>query len=394
MVTARRVLIANELGDGIGYSMRCLDLARSLRDAGHRPVVALRNLDVANRLVDSPDIPLVQGPYVVGRLTPAARRTGFRPTSFADLMACNGFGSDDHLYSMLRPWRSLVDLVRPDLVVGTYCPLLATAVHGRIPLLLLGSGYSTPPADASVFPAFRPDRQPYADQGALLETIRRVQARLGAPLPNVLTDVYRGDDRFVLSFPELDPYRGCRVEACVGHFEPLAPPQQTRGGRIYVYLAGGDPVPRRIVEALAAAGLRGCAYVRGAGDAAWSETGHAGIRMLVEPPPLEATVREASVVVHHGGLATAQVAMAAGRPQVVIPRYVDQILVAEAMAGLPFVRIAPARGGPRAVVEAVSSLVVSREAADTAMVHAQSVRARGLHDARRLILQACLDRLA
>ncbi|MCB1739079.1 MAG: hypothetical protein KDK91_01815 [Gammaproteobacteria bacterium] len=396
-VSGKTILLANELGDGIGYSLRCLALARSLSGHGHRPVVALRRIDVAERLADQPRIPVVQAPYVIGRLSARQRRAGFHPTSFTDLMACNGFGSIDHLYPLLRAWRDLIDLVRPDLIVGSYCPLLTTAAYGRIPVVLFGSGYSTPPADAPEFPLFRTDTGDVDTErvnGArLLEVIQQVQSRFGAPLPMHLTDVYRAQQRFVISFPELDPYRECRHDPCLGTFESLASPSPATGAGFYAYLAGDGRLTRRIASLLATSGVPGSLHVRDADPREWRMSRSADVSVLPAAPLLEQAVREASVVIHHGGLATAQVALALGRPQVIVPRYVDQVLVGEALADQPFVSVLGADGSAEDLLAAVRSLCRSAPARRAAMDHATALHARGLQGARQHLVAACLHEL-
>ena len=98
----KTILLGWELGAGFGYCLQLRQLADALADAGHRPVLALRTLDYAHRLFADRPYPVLQAPWLIGRLTPQALADGFNPTGFADLIACNGFCSVDHLYSMLR----------------------------------------------------------------------------------------------------------------------------------------------------------------------------------------------------------------------------------------------------------------------------------------------------
>ena len=171
----KTILLGWDLGHGFNYVVQLRQIADALAAAGHRPVLALRSLESVGRLLADRSYPVLQAPWLIGRLSPQAQ--GWWPTSFADLMAVNGFGSEDHLLSMQRGWRDLIDLVRPDLVVGRYAPVLMSAAYGRIPSVLFGSPYAIPPADGATFPEFRRDVPAYADQGRMLETARRVHAR-------------------------------------------------------------------------------------------------------------------------------------------------------------------------------------------------------------------------
>lgn len=389
-----RILLGYELGAGIGYAARLRRLALDLAAEGHRPVVALRDLDLANPLFGTDELTVVQAPYLIGRLP--ARPPGGRleATGFADVMAINGFGSEDHLFSMVSGWRGLIDLVRPALIVGTFCPLLTTAAYGRIPTVVFGAGYSTPPADADEFPRLRRDGMPLDDQGDLLATVRRVQDRCGAPVPHRLTDIYRGDRRLVTTFPEIDPYRHARSEPCVGHFDALGGPSPIAERRVYGYVAGTGPIARRIVDGLAMSGFDGSFYARQAPSALRPPRSGSSVVRLERAPDLESAVRAAAVVVHHGGINTTQVALALGRPQVIVPRVLDQQLTAEALGGLPFVAALDRSAPAETIAGAIEELIDDPGAAAAAVEAAVSIHQRRLHDARARVVEAALDLLA
>ena len=113
-----KVLLGWELGDGIGYASRLLAIARQLARSGHEPVVALRNFETTWPLSTDDPFPVIQAPMVMGRLGPARAQSGFNPAGFADLMECNGFGSFDHLMGIVKAWSAVIDVVKPDLIVG------------------------------------------------------------------------------------------------------------------------------------------------------------------------------------------------------------------------------------------------------------------------------------
>ena len=391
-MAGKTALLGWELGAGVGYAVQLHEIATALAAAGHKPVQALRSIEAAGDLVTDAAFPVVQAPWIIGRLSPAARRDGFYPTGFADLMAVNGFGAEDHLESILRGWRGLIDLVRPDLVVATYAPGLSLAAFGRVPVLLFGSPYTTPPADGATFPTFRDDIAPYADQTRMLEVARAVQRRFAAPTPERVTDLYRGDVRVVASLPELDPYASTRHEPLAGMFEPCPAPVPAADMRFYAYFAEDRPATRATLRALLESGRPGDVYVRDADPAEWDLPAVADVRLLDRRPGLAETTRRPAVVVHHGGLGVTHAALAAGRPQILAPRALDQFLTAAALRDRPFVRVLAGDASADVVADALDTLT-GNAAQAAAMAFAETIQARGLHGAGRTAAAACLDLL-
>lgn len=392
-MAGKRVLLGWELGLGFGYALQLREIAGALLDAGHAPVVALRSFDHAPRLYRDCGFPVVQAPWIIGRFTPTAETPEFAPTGFADLMACNGFGAADHLRSIQQAWRGLIDVLRPDLVVSRYAPHLTLAAYGRIPTVVFGSAYSTPPANGEVFPRFRSDIAPFADQGRMLETVRDVQRAFGAALPERITDVGRGERRVIATLPELDPYHATRVEPCAGAFDFMPPPVADHDGGFYAYLSGEAPAPRRIAASLLGSGLSGEIHVRDAAPESWELPRSSTARLLPTAPPIVDAVRRAAVVVNHASLGTVQAALAAGRPQAFAPQALDQAIVAVLLKDRPFIRLLAPDGPSNEPADVTSALMADEAAATAAMDFARSIQARGLHDAGRQVVLACLDLL-
>ena len=390
----KRILLGWELGQGFGYCLQLRQIADALANAGHAPVLALRSLDYAHRLFADRRYPVLQAPWIIGRPSAEAQLYGLVPTSFADLMACNGFGSEDHLYSMLRGWRELIDLVRPDLVVARYSPLLTLAAYRRLPAVVFGPGYTTPPADGPEFPHFRDDIPAYADQHRLLDTVRAVQRRFGAPPPDTLTEIYRGERRVILGLDAFEPYREHRHERCAGIFEQVPAPAPIGSDTVHAYLAGNGPVAWLAVEGLIASGLPGQVHVRDCDPALRARIGGSPLRWLEQPPVAITAAAGAALVMHHGGHGTSHAALAAGRPQLLLPQVLDQWLTARALARTEH---ADALDAQQATADEVAARLrhLSRDpgAHSGALAIAESIQRDGLHGAWRLVVEASLSLL-
>lgn len=388
------VLLGNELGLGLGYSLQIREIASQLNIRGCRPIVAVRSLDSVYRLFKDSEFQVIQAPFVTGRLPAEMIEHGFYPNGFADLMACNGFGSVDHLYSMVRGWRDLIDLVKPKLVVANYAPLLTLAAFGRIPVVLFGTSYLTPPVEDDFFPGL-PNREfCNRSQAEMLERVARVQRLFGAPIPSRLTDVYRGSRRVIVSLPELDPYQEFRCEPYEGLFETVVPPEPIAPGEaddFYAYLVDDDRLTETMLTNLLRSRLTGSIYVRDEHLRRSAGSGSQRIRILDDLPSLSDITRRSAVIVHHGGLGTTQASLAAGRPQFLAPRLLDQCLTASALAEMPYVDVADNRDGLFDMEARIRRLRDDRGGGHAAMDFAHSIQHRGLHGAAQRVIDNCLE---
>ncbi|HVG81865.1 MAG TPA: nucleotide disphospho-sugar-binding domain-containing protein [Methylomirabilota bacterium] len=370
-----RILLGWELGNGIGYARRLAAIADRLMEAGHEPVLALRE----PKALPDPTHPVLQAPLVVGRLRPGTR--GFVPAGFTDLIAVNGFGSHDHLLELVAGWQAVLDEARPDLVIAEYAPVLVMAAWRRIATVLIGTPYLVPPAEGPWFPE-RPGIRPYANQRALLEVMRRAQAARGGPLPDRLTQPFSEAVRVVYGVPELDPWTRERRERLNGLWEPVAPAGPPASTRLFAYLTPKAPAFPAAAEGLARAGVPGEAFIPGCPDRLAAVLGAGGVELLREPPALAEAVGRASLVFHHGGMDTAQTALALGRPQLILPRYLDQRLTGDALAALG-VGILHMRASATAetVAQALRRLAGDATMAARASLRATLIRRRGIGDA-------------
>ena len=303
-----RILLGWELGNGIGYARRLAAIADRLAATGHQPILALRDIGVLPNCAH----PILQAPLVVGRLRPGTR--SFIPAGFADLITCNGFGSVDHLWSILRTWQELIKLCRPELVVAEYAPCLVLAAWRRLPTVLTGTPYLMPPADGMTFPE-RAGVRPYAEQAQLLKVMREVRSASGGVAPERVTQPFAEAARVVYGLPELDPWSGQRRERLCGSWQPIIPATLPDRPRLFAYLSPQTPGFMEAARAIAAARIPGQAYMPGCPPELEPALSASAIVVRPEPPSLIEAVGRASLVFHHGGHDTAQMALALGRPQ-------------------------------------------------------------------------------
>lgn len=321
-------LLAWELGAGFGHARRLLTAARGLIGAGFRVRVCQRELWACAEDFLDLGVPNFQAPHHRTQLPPGA---AFRARGYADMMAVCGYQSVDGLLPTVLGWDALIDAVKPNVIVADYAPMLALAAHGRVPVVALGDGFVLPPTHGVTFAVLREGTR-MADEAAMLENAAQVLRRRRKPPPASLPALIGGQARIVCTYPESDVYAGQRPEPAHGPLEPAGPPLPLPEAGLFFYLAADFPHTAKLLQVLCDLRLPAEGFVRDVPVPLAAALRANGIRLHPQPPPLGDALARARLVVHHGGIGTIEACLAAGRPQVLLPRHFEQTLNAETLA--------------------------------------------------------------
>src|SRR5205823_23284 len=150
---SRAVLLAWELGGGLGHARRLLAIAEALKKRGWSPIVAAREVWACADEYRRAEVPLIQAPMHPG-LTPA-ESARFQARGFADIMAACGYRRAGELLAMTSAWDHIMDMIRPAAVITDYSPILALAAHERAPVVAIGDGFVLPPPQLPRMPLLR-----------------------------------------------------------------------------------------------------------------------------------------------------------------------------------------------------------------------------------------------
>jgi len=130
-----------------------------------------------------------------------------------------------------------------------------------------------------------------------------------------------------------------------------------------------------LLEVLTGCGFPVEAFVRDLPDRMKSALRARNMHVHETPPPLAEVAERASLIVHHGGIGTAETAMALGRPQILLPKHLEQTLNASNLGRLGVAMRLNAgfslAQGSAAVSEALSSESLAEKAQETAARLAQ-----------------------
>ncbi len=384
---ARTVLLAWELGSGLGHVSGLRLIAHEMAAQGWRPVFVLRDVVRPRAILADDDFSVLQAPVWSRPLRPSERPYG--ASSYADILTVHGFTAAEDLRAVVEAWQSIIDTIQPSLIVADHSPTLCLTAYGDAPVVLVGNGFSMPPIDLPEFPALRPEVPPLAPQSRILETIRTVQKNRGRPAPETLPALLAAPVRSVCSFPELDPYNRVRSEPVLGPLEALpglAPMPEHPS--VFAYLSSEHPAIEHIVAALADLDVPVSVYFRGMGGAFARFLAARGIAVHDKPPPLAEAVRDASAVLSHANMITAHAALTAGRPQVLLPLHLEMELTARALEAIG---VGPVLRKPTTqdqVAEALRQVVHEAQYRGRAAFWAEKIAQRGTGEALRITVDA------
>ena len=342
-----RILMSWEFGSGLGHLTRMMPVARRLRADGHELVVAVPSPREARAAIErsglAADGPLDEDPKVhviQGGFWPAPNFPGVRevPTlTLADTIRLFGYQVEADLKKHVANWGALVDKVQPSLIVGDFCPTLVIAAFGRVPIAIVGNGYTVPPAGRALPPTRPWDRSipdfSVAHEAELLDAINNVRAERGDAPFRFFADCFSGDRTFVCTIPEFDPYGRFRRQQSLVPFNIPAiragrPIREREPGRAFLYLPGNHPILKQVLAGIGLLPITVDGYIKGLpGDAQVPSN----IRLSDMPLPLPDILPEVTAAIHHAGLATAYAGALAGTPQVALPHNLEHLVTSKGM---------------------------------------------------------------
>lgn len=323
------VLIAWELGGGLGHITRIAALARGLVAGGYRVSLCLQDLSRVFEFVAHLPLALFQAPIWQPRL-----RTAQQPVCFSDILLHRGYGSVAGLSSLVLSWRSLFESLRPDLLMFDYAPTALLAARSRqLPRILLSSGFGElTPGQADV--CLRPwqaggEDLVRASEQRVVAVVNRMLANSGGPPLHRLSDIYQADRLFLFTLPQIDflPRPGSATY--------LAPPEECgrmpvavwpagEGAKVFAYLKPSSSQCLATIRALARLSCVGLVVCPGIPSRDVQLLQRPGLCIETRPRDVTRAIEAADAVVCHGGKTTISEALLAGKPLLLLPEQLEQ----------------------------------------------------------------------
>lgn len=334
-----RILLAWEMGGDYGHLMRFRTLAHELARRGHEPILALRELTHVEAVLKDEPLPVYQAPVWFAHVSGLPP-----PIGFAETLMRIGFLHASSLTGICRAWRTLVRTLAPSLLVFDYAPTALLATRGlRTPRMLFGASFSMPPRTEPM-PTYRwwrtdPAPRIVAAEGVVLRCANEVLARLREPPMHRLADLLDADDAIIASSPEFEQYPA-RIDGkywgSVANVESGVPPDwpQVDGMRIFAYLKPGFRDLDKLLAALRRVDASVLVHVPGVAEKVVQSHASANLAFSREPVRMTDVLRDCCLVICHSGASTVETAVMAGKPVLLVPQHLEQLMTAKRVEAL------------------------------------------------------------
>lgn len=320
------LLIGWELGGGGGHIHRLVPVIYRYLDRGWKIVAAVRLRHAAEAhfsslfpksLADG-QLVIIQAPIFVHR-SPGP----VNASSLAEMFAHIGFASTELLTPVVSARERVIAGYRPDVILSDTAPSLNLAAIDRVPVIVIGNGWTIPPDTQNPAP-FKPrsgDPQPAISASTLvIDTAFRVTA--GRYSSGRFSDLLRGSINMVCTLGELDPYADQRKDSYYWPFEIAVPSKVTNSRkRGFIYLPKNHAALPAILAAAAASTLEFDRYFEG------YQPSFPNIRVAAKPLDLAQILPSAALAIHHGGFGTAIGGWINGVPQIVDPPDTEKMVI-------------------------------------------------------------------
>ncbi len=365
-----KVLLAWELGAGLGHLTNLLPLAQGLCKNGHRVFMALRDLSNAEKVFAGLDVAYLQAPIQ----TRTARYQILPPVTFGHILHNIGFGDPRELRKRVEAWRHLYQYVKPDLIVFDHSPtalLAATGVGAK--RVLVGTGFFWPP-DESPLRSLRPWMQSdvdrlAADEDRVLHNVNQVLTFWRQPALERLSRLYYDiEESFLLTFRELDHY-GERPNArywgswsYASGLQPAWP--EGKGKRVFAYFKPFPALPN-VLSLLRELGTPSLVYMDRVDSRLRKRCDSATLRFETQPLNIASVATQCDLAIVNGNHGTTVSLLLAGKPTLQIPIFLEQWMFSSRVADLGAGLVAPARSPERIAIQ-LMKLLNSNQYANTA----------------------------
>ena len=373
-----RILLAWELGGGLGHLGRLLPLSRELHRRGHELVLACQDPSTVSSLLKREDIKIIQSPQI------QLQRHIREPANYAEVL--NQFGLDDPetVYSYSERWLDVYAAIQPEAILFDFSPVaLLSAMSSTAKRILFGTGFGCPP-DNPQLPSLRPWQDHYPErlrmsEEVLLESINQVLARREVQPLTYFAELFnRVDLNALATFPELDHCPGPRAARYWGSWS-------LPGGDVVSWPAAGDfkvfvylkPFYglKDLLKALQARKASIVMYAPGLPAELRSDHANAQLHIADRPLAIQQLAATADLAISHAGHGLSSEMLLAGVPLLGLPHYAEQKLLAHRIEHLGAGEVASLDDG-EAVLVALDRMIENSSYRRAAQAFAQKYAGR------------------
>lgn len=334
-----KLLFTWELGSKLGHlSNLYIPIVTSLK-AGHTVYLASREKENLKRIFGDLQITYLQAPYKQS----ISISNSSMYLSYTHLLKYQAFGNTLELINLISMWRKIYNDIKPDMVFYEHSPtaLLASTSYS-FKKIMVGTGFFIPLVnkDANVpfcvFPTTVIDNNMRnvlmnADM-ELLTNINTSLKLLNIKEINGISDIFsQVNDSLYVTLPCIDHFMERKnvtylgTSSSINHTKPIWP--DSNGIKVYCYLQNMPSLEILIKDLIK---LNVCAIICifDLPEELKIKYTCSNISFMNKPIDLEEVVKEAKLIVNNSNHGTVANFILHGIPQLLIPRYQEQLLMA------------------------------------------------------------------
>lgn len=344
-----RILMAWELGTGLGHLSTLLALAKPLISAGHDIAFAVRDPGHATPFLESAGVPIFQCP-----INPGVLSGKIQLYSLPQILLSIGYANESALKGRIDAWRSFYKLWNPDIVVCDASPTALLAARSlQIRTVRVGTAFFMPP-DTSPLPPLRPwlkldHKILIRNETALLNIVNNVMHKYSGSIElKNAAQIFHSDLSVTLTVKEMDFYAALREPdmkywgpAPATHGHAVNWPDVT-GKRIFVYLRNFSTLPS-LLDTLQSSGQNVLLYIPDLPATIRKKFAGGNLRFEDKSLDMMKVLQECDLVVLHGGHGATCAALLAGKPMLLLPIHLEMLLNSRAVARIGAGLVAPQR---------------------------------------------------
>ena len=374
-----RVLVVWELGTHLGHLLRLLPVVTELIGKGHEVLLAVPDPAFAHKFLHDSQVKCVRCPTTRSR--PGGEQQEGDVVCYADILSRYAFGDEAGLAEALKLWASLIGEFKPDVLLIEFAPLamLAARLH-QLPAVHLAIGWEAPPQSGTLpiirASAMADETSVFEREAALVRRINKHCASAGVAELQWLSDLYKSATQLIATLPETDHF-GPRLQGrYVGplfstEFGPVVrwpePSAEQATRRVFMYLQP-DRANLALLKALNSLGADVIAVLPELQAEAAECMSNDRIQLYSHPVRLAGLLEKADFVITNAGHGLVAASLLAGTPLLLIPRNVEQAMLAKRIKSTGAAHVLPREHVAVRAHEAIERLVndaYAREAAKT-----------------------------
>ncbi|WP_415893767.1 glycosyltransferase [Neptuniibacter sp. PT8_73] len=324
------ILVAWEFGGGLGHLTHLAPFITTLIERGHQVTLVTKGLGVLYRFEFPEELKVLPVPYAL-----TSEDKPKATACIASILMQYGYSNRYALEQMVKSWRSIFDLVKPDLLICDYAPTALIAANKMdCKKVIIGSGFAelkpglpcrilTPWVDGIESIAVRHEGKVVQTVNKILDPERKTIKYLG--------DLFSSNFLLMTTLPELDHYQRDRsttyyIESVKNNlFTAKANWAENGKPKVFAYLKAHAKNTGIMIRVLAESGFDVICCCNGLAKLNIPSDIHSKIQLLDYPVDLSELLKTADIVVNHASKELVAESLSKGKPQLVLPAQLEQV---------------------------------------------------------------------